>query len=221
MATAVSAQESGPPKLRIDLSAYPYQHTVVNDTDFTATINARLPGRFSYFSYINSRGVVTQGNAEFERSEQNLRYAVSKKLPLDLSLQGVLVNGDGNDFYQLGVSWRLHDMAGLAAFFDRINLIYRLTFQVQRFEFDDSDAWQMEHFFRANLSERIYISGFVDQTFDLDTSAELPDVPIVLEVQLGVRLFNRLYAVAEYRNNDFRVGNEENVAAGLEYKFRW
>ncbi|MDH3747285.1 MAG: hypothetical protein OER97_03685 [Gammaproteobacteria bacterium] len=219
--STANAQEGSPPKLRMDVSLYPYQRAVDNDVDFTTTINASLPGRFSYFGYVNVRGVVTDGNAVFARSEQNLRYAVSDSLPIDLNFQGVLVRGDGNDFYQLGLGWRVHDTTVWRDFFKRINLVYRITFQVKRFEFDDSDAWQIEHFFRMNLTKRLYLSGFVDQTFKLDTLGALPSTPIVTEIQLGVRLFDKLYAISEYRRNDFRIGNEENLAAGLEYKFRW
>lgn len=215
------AQNDGPRRLRIDFSVYPYQRTVASDVDFTTTINAALPGRFSYFSYVNVQGAVTDGSTVFARSEQNLRYAVTERLPIDLNLQGVLARGDGNDFYQLGLGWRIHDTPGFRNFFDRINLVYRMTLQLKRFEFEDDDAWQMEHFFRMNLSERFYLSGFVDQTFDLDTDEDLPSTPIVSEIQFGTRLFGDFYAIVEYRRNEFRVGREDNLAAGIEYKFRW
>ena len=208
---------------RIDVSLYPYQRTVENDTDFTATINWQLSQRFSYFSYANMQGVVTEGDAVFARSEQNLRFAVSDTVPIDLSLQGVIIRGGGNDVYQLGVSWRIHDTPSFKDFFDRINLIYRLTFHLKRFETDD-DAWQMEHFFLMTfpgMSDRLYFSGFIDQTFGVDLPGSARSSPIVAELQLGMRLFNNFYAVAEYRNNDFRIGNEKNFAAGIEYKFRW
>lgn len=144
----------------------------------------------------------------FVRSEQNLRFTLTDKLPIDLNFQGVLVRGEGNDFYQLGVGWSVHNTPGLRNLF-------------KRFESGDDDAWQMEHFSRMNLTERLYLSGFVDQTFGLDTSGPLPSTPVVAEVQLGVRLYDRFYAIAEYRKNEFRMGSEENVAVGVEYKFRW
>jgi len=71
------------------------------------------------------------------------------------------------------------------------------------------------------LSERLYLSGFIDQTFDLDHSAALPKNPVVMEVQAGVQLWKNFYGVAEYRVNDFRLGNEYNLAAGIEYKHAW
>ena len=217
-------QEGGPPKLTIEFNLYPYQHTIPDDVDFTTMIRARLPARFSYFSYTNMKGVVTGGSAVFDRSEQNLRYSVSDHLPLDLNFQGVLARGDGNDFYQLGIGWRIHDTPGLESFFDRINLIYRMTFQLKQFEVDDNDAWAVEHWFKMTfpqISDRLYVSGFVDQSFDQDLPDTMPSSPIVGELQLGVRLWNRFYAIGEYRVNQRRVGDEYNFAAGIEYKFHW
>ncbi|MGI9235918.1 MAG: hypothetical protein ACR2QZ_00890, partial [Woeseiaceae bacterium] len=148
----------------------------------------------------------------------------SDRLPLDLSIQGVLIRGDGNDFYQAGLSWRIHNTPGWQSFFERINLIYRLTFQLRRYNVDDNGAWQMEHFFRMTfpkISDRLYLSGFVDQTFDEDLPDALPSSPIVAEIQLGTRIFDRFYAIGEYRINQKRLGDEHNVAVGIEYKFRW
>lgn len=218
------AQGDGPPRLFADFSLYPYQRSVKDDVDFTTTINARLPGRFSYFGYMNFKGVVTGGSAVFDRSEQNLRYSLSDRLPLDLNAQGILARGDGNDFYQLGVSWRIHDTPGLNNFFDRINMVYRMTFQLKRYGVDDASAWAMEHWFRITFpqwSDRLYVSGFVDQTFDQDLPEALPKSPIVGEVQMGVRLWDNFYAISEYRVNQRRVGDEYNFAVGLEYKVRW
>ena len=109
-------------------------------------------------------------------------------------------------------------------FFERINLTYRMTFQLRRFGVDDNDGWAMEHFFRMTfpgVSERLYLSGFVDQIFDQPGPEAWPSNPIVGELQLGVRLWNRFYAIGEYRVNQKRVGDEENFAAGIEYKLRW
>lgn len=223
-ACLAQAQEGGPPKLTIDTSLYPYLSQVDNDVDATITTRAILPGRFSYFSYVNMKGVVTGGSARFDRSEQNLRYAVSDKLPFDLNLQGVFSKGDGNDFYQVGVGWRVNDTSGWSDFFDRNNLIYRLTVQLKQFNTGASGVWAVEHWFlwRMNrLSDRLYLNGFIDQTFGQDLPDTMPSRPIVAELQLGARVWKNFYAVAEYRINQRRVGNEENVAVGIEYKARW
>ena len=224
-ASPVAAAETDlPPWLRVEANLYPWQRDIKNDTDFTLVINARLPARFSYFSYVNMRGVVTSGDTQFLRSEQNLRWGISDKLPIDLATQAIFARGNGNDALQFGFSWRVHDTAAFDEFFDRIGLIYRTNIYLKRFTSGDEDVWQMEHFFRWNVpgtAKRLYLGGFLDQTFDLDLPDEFPDRPIVTEVQLGVRVFKQLHIVTEYRNNDFRLGNERNLAAGIEYKFAW
>ena len=99
-----------------------------------------------------------------------------------------------------------------------------MTFQLKRFGVDDADAWAMEHFFRMtfpDLSERLYFSGFVDQSFDEDLPAAMPSNPIIGEFQLGIRFWKDFYAIGEYRINQKRVGDETNFAAGIEYKVRW
>lgn len=220
----LAADGSGPPALTIDANLYPYLDRVDNDTDMTFVINARLPARFSYFSYMNFRGIVSDPDASFSRSEQNLRWSLSEDLPFDLNFQSILVEGDGNDVMQLGLGWRVSDTGFLKAYFDRMNLLYRLTFHLKRFSSGDDKVWQMEHFFKMSfpyISDRLYLSGFVDQTFDQSLPPGFPQNPVVTEIQLGMRLFDKFHAVTEYRINDFRNGNETNLAIGVEYKFRW
>lgn len=222
-ATATAAAE-GPPRLRVDTSLYPYLDRVGNDTDLSIAINARLPARISYFSYINVRGAAASGSFKFSRSEQNLRWALSETLPIDIGYQAVFVGSGDYDFSQLGLSWRVHDTPGIDDFLDRINLIYRVTVYLERFSSGNDSAWQMEHSFRMNfpgLSERLYLGGFVDHTFDHDLPDSFPGAPIVAEIQGGVRVWKDFYLVAEYRVNEFRQGNEHNLAAGIEYKYAW
>jgi hypothetical protein len=216
------ASAQGRPRLSIDTILYPYQSKVENDTDLTFVINARLPAKFSYFSYLNFRGATTGDSFDFSRSEQNLRWSIADALPIDLSLQAVLADGAGNDFTQLGISWRAHSTPGLVEFFERISLVYRLTFQLKRFGSSDDNAWQTEQFFKMTfpgLSERLYLSGFIDQTYNLDVPDAMPKHPIVAEVQGGLRIWKQIYVVGEYRRNDFRVGRENNFAAGIEFKY--
>ena len=223
-ARAVNAEGDQPPWLRVEANLYPYLSDVETDTDLTAVVNARLPGRFSYFSFFNVRNVVHSGDAEFIRTEQTLRWAISKKLPLDLQGQAVIVNGSDNDIYQAGLSWRVHDTAAFSGLFDQIGLIYRFTVYPFRDWSGNSGAWQLENFFRWRVpgtSRRLYVAGFLDMTFDADLPDTFPGSPIVTEVQTGLRVFKELYVVVEFRNNDFRVGDERNIAAGIEYKFAW
>jgi hypothetical protein len=224
LAVATAASADGLPRLRIDTSLYPYLDRVKNDTDLSVAINARLPARFSYFSYINVRGVLSSEDADFVRSEQNLRWALSESLPVDLAYQAIFVEDNALNFSQLGLSLRLNDTPGLEGFFDRINLIYRFTVYLKRFSSNDAGGWQMEHSFKMRfpgVSERLYLSGFFDQTFDLNLPDSFPESPIVAEVQGGVRFWKDFYFVTEYRLNEFRLGKEHNLAAGIEYKFTW
>ena len=218
------AADDGPPWLLVDTGLYPYQHDVKDDVDFTITTNAGMGRRLSYFSFVNFRGAVTDGNAVFDRSEQNLRWRISEKLPIDLNVQAIIVKGDGNDVTQLGIGWRIDDTPAFRDFFDKLNLTYRLTWQFKRFDSGDNKGWQLEHFFRMTfpyVSDRLYLSGFVDHSFDRTLPDTIPDKPIVTEVQLGMRMFGRFYALTEYRVNQFRVADENNWVLGVEYKFRW
>ncbi len=224
-AQAVSAaEEHAKPPIAVDLNVYPLLDQVSSDTDMTLVINAPLPGRLSYFSFANFRGITHSNAASFTRSEQNLRWSVSESWPVDLNAQAIFADGSGNDLLQIGLGWRVSDTRGVDEFFDKINLLYRVTFHLKRFSAGDDDAWQMEHFFRMTfpaISRRLYLSGFLDQTFDLNLPSQFPNNPVTTEIQLGWRVLDRLYAVAEYRSNDFRFGDEKNFAVGVEYKFRW
>ena len=224
LAVPTVACADDPPRFSLDTSLYPYLDRIETDTDLTLAVNARLPARISYFGYMNIQGVASDGDVDFVRSEQSLRWRISKDLPLDLSLQAIIVDGSGNDITQLGISWRAHDTAAFATFFDRINLIYRVTFQLKRFSSQNDKGWQMEHFFKLRfpgISDRLYLSGFLDQTFDLRRPAAFPENPIVTEIQAGARIWKDFYVVTEYRVNQFRLGNEHNLAAGIEYKYAW
>ena len=221
---ALAADKPPARKLALDLSLYPYLDRVKNDTDLTVLVNAKLPARFSYFGFMNLRGVITDGDVVFNRSEQNLRWGLSENLPIDINFQALLIDGGANDFSQIGFSWRVSDTGFLKGVFERLNLSYRMNVYLKRFSFADDDAWQMEHFFRLTfpgISERLYLIGFLDQTFNIDLPAAFPRRPIVSEVQLGARIFDRFYAVTEYRINEFRISEKYNLAIGIEYKFRW
>jgi len=212
----------GPPRFSIDVNIYPYLDKVKDDTDLTLVANARITDRFSYFSFVNFRQTL-DGDGAFDRTEQNLRWTIVKDQPFDLNVQGVF-DDVAQDLWQLGIGWRLSDTAFMEKFFDRVNLIYRLTVHIARYSDGNDSGWQMEHFFRMTfpyISDRLYISGFLDHTFDAGLPDAFPERPIVTEIQIGARLFRQLYVVTEFRNNDFRLGAERNIAVGLEYKFRW
>ena len=223
---AVQAQSAAPPNWRLDASLYPYQHRVDNDVDFTFMLNGNLPGRFSYFSFTNLKGIATTGSARFDRSEQNLRIRIVDGMPFDVNLQALFIDGDGNDFYQAGLGWRINDTPSWEGFFDRIHFIWRATFHLKRWGTSNAaaDAWALEHFYRLTIpqwSDRFYLSGFHETTYNLDVPAGAAKRPVVTETQIGWRFWKDFHLVAEYRRNDFRVGDEHNLAVGLEFKARW
>lgn len=220
------AQSDGAPDWRLAAAFYPYQHRVDNDTDLTLTLSGNLPGRFSYFSFTNLNGLTSSDSVSLARSEQNLRMSLVDALPLDLNLQLVLQKGDGNDFYQGGISWRVSDTTGLRELFERLNLVWRMTVHAKRWNVDNAtaDAWSIEHGFRLTVpqwTDRVYLSGFYEKTYGEDRPAGTAQRPLVSEVQLGARLWKALYVVAEYRVNEFRIGDEHNLAVGIEYQASW
>lgn len=52
----------------------------------------------------------------------------------------------------------------------------------------DADVWQMEHVFLIKfpfITDRLYLSGFIDHTFNEDLPDGTPDDPMFAEAQLG------------------------------------
>ena len=72
-----------------------------------------------------------------------------------------------------------------------------------------------------NQTATIRVGDQIPVTTRSSQSTTNPDAPIVTEVQFGARVFNHFYLVAEFRRNEFRVSRENNLAVGVEYKFRW
>jgi hypothetical protein len=194
----------------------------------TISINylALLNKRLSYFAFVNFQQgapgkVPNIWNFDFFYSEHNLTYTPFLKIPIDINAQMVMVSLPNSTKFRFAPSLRVHDIWGIKNFFKKINLRYGINFHVVQFgnEFplDDFD-WQMEHFYRWDIlpkltKNRIYISGFTDHTFGGPMSAG-----VVGEHQLGIRLFDQFYAVAEYRYfSYFPDQYKEGVGLGLEY----
>lgn len=211
----------------IDVNSYPVLTSVENDSVLTVNLGAKLAARFSYFSlnnYYQRAGSSRFLDVDRYYTEQNLRWQVAEDSPLDLTLQLNFRSGSNNDRQRLGFRWRVNDTQLFEGFFNQINLTYSINFHVVQFDNNDGDVWQMEHVFRLTvpeLSERWYLSGFMDHTFNEQLPAGLPNNPIVAEAQLGFRLIDQLYLVTEYRRNEYRRGDVTNVAVGLEYNYRW
>ncbi len=210
-----------------DFNYYPYLSDVETDNALTINLASKLPGRFSYFSLTNIRS--KDGNGLLEGglkyyTEQNIRYKLSEDLPLDLTLQMNFRSGESNDRHRLGVRWRMHDTAALRELFSGINLKWSINFHLYQYDQNDADIWQMEHGFRMTFPElfpRLYIAGFIDHTFGEDLPDGFPNHPIVGEAQIGFRLIDDLYLIGEYRINQYRRSDVNNLAVGLEYVLKW
>ncbi|MDX1490259.1 MAG: hypothetical protein R3332_03170 [Pseudohongiellaceae bacterium] len=211
----------------LDFNVYPYLGDVDTSTSFTLNIAANLSERLSYFSLNNLNdedgdGSYSDGTAYF--MEHNLRWELGDDSPLDLTFQTNIRKGSKNNRHRLGLRWRLNDTSYMREFFARYNLSYFVNFHPVQFDHEDAHVWQIEHVFRLQLpqiSDRIYISGFVDHTFNEDLPSGFPSAPFVAEVQAGYRIAGDFYVVAEHRLNEYRRSDVNNFTLGVEYIARW
>jgi hypothetical protein len=210
--------------INMAFNLYPWLSDVNNDSDFTVSTFIPLPSRFSYFSFINIRGVLHSGSPSFIITEQNIRWNVSEKYPIDLVAQDVIRNGHDNDTIHLGVRWRLNNTNQLREFFNKISLVYSLQVFPVRFDQRDLGGWQLSHVYTMTfpyISDRLYFSGFFDHNIGEGSAITGRRQNIVTENQFGVRLYKQFYAVLEYRFNEYRRNSKNNVGAGIELKTTW
>lgn len=212
-----------PPRGFIDFNAYPYLSEVDSDSVFTLNALVNLPHGLSYFSLLNLMNQLHHrplAETAGYYTEQSLRYAPFSLVPLDLTLQYNLRSGDENDRLRLGLRWRLDDTPLLDDVFHLLHLTSAINFHVLQIDREDGYVWQMEYSARLSppyLDERLYVAGFADHTFNGARPPGAPSAPLVMEIQAGVRLLDQLYAVVEYRINQYRVDSESNIALGAEY----
>jgi hypothetical protein len=200
---------------------YPYLSNAKDDTGFTLNTNIALPAGFSYFSFVNIGNAFDLDRAGFLVSEQNLRWRITERIPVDVAIQAILVRGNHNDSLQVGPRWRLNDITVLRPFLEAIHAAYSISFFIKRFDSVPGDVRQISHAYSVGfpyISDRLYLSGFVDQNFHRDVPADKQQRPIVSETQLGIRLLKKLYAIAEYRRNEYRASDKDNLALGFEYR---
>ncbi len=227
IALPVSAQTKNSLGGFIDINLYPYLSDVENDNTLTINIASKLPNRFSYFSLTNFGNQIDQGElAETETyyTEQNLRWKIQESGSLDLTLQMNFRSGQENDRHRLGVRWRLNHFGGFKPFFDAIHLSWSANLHAIQIDNESGHVWQVEHVYRwifPRVSERIYLAGFIDHTFNQDLPDGYPGSPVVGESQLGFRLIDNLYLISEYRINQYRRQDVNNLAVGLEYILKW
>jgi len=211
----------------IDANVYPYLSDVDNDSVISINILAKLNNRFSYFSvtnFGNEEGVDALSELNTFYTEQNIRWKISDDSPLDVTLQMNFRTGDENDRHRLGVRWRVNDTQLFNSAFKAINLSWSINFHLKQFDSVSEDVWQMEHVFRMtfpSLTSRLYLAGFIDHTFNENLSDNKPNNPIVAEVQIGYRIIENLFFIAEYRVNEYRRADVNNMALGLEYLIKW
>ena len=177
----------------IDFNFYPYLSDVDSDTVYTVNIAATLDDGFSYFSLTNFSNQSDTGELQDINgfyTEQNIRWKISDFSPLDLTAQFNFRSGDDNDRHRLGIRWRLNDTSALQSVFQRLHLAYSLNFHLVQFDDVDANVWQIEHVFRLTMpqiSNRLYLAGFIDHSFNEDLPDDTPRNPIVSEIQLGWR----------------------------------
>lgn len=211
----------------LNFNIYPVLSDVDNDSVFSLNIFSTLPKRLHYFSLTN---FYNQADEEALRdttefySEHNIRWKLSEQAPIDLTIQYNLRSNDDNDRLRLGIRWRLNDTAGIQPFFKVLHLSYAINFHLLQLDDGDDEITQMEHTVNMRfpyISDRLYLAGFIDHTFGETNTNDTPENPIVAEAQFGIRLIDNFYSVAEYRLNQYRRSDINNMAYGLEYKIKW
>jgi len=211
----------------LDFNIYPHLTDVETDNIFTLNTLAKLPNRFSYFSLLNlSKQSDNSGLGDTVNyyTEQNLRWQISENSPFDLTMQLNFRSGEDNDRYRFGMRWRLNNTSYFSSFFKSINTSYSINFHVIQFDHEDADVWQMEHVLMMKfpyISNRLYLAAFADHTFNQDLADGMPSSPIVAEAQLGYRVADNFFLIAEYRLNQYRRSDVNNLAIGLQYKMIW
>lgn len=112
----------------------------------------------------------------------------------------------------------------LKPLFDSLNLAWSINFHLLQVDDTDANEWQMKYVFRwetPQLSKRLYIAGFIDHTFNENLPEDIPNNPIVSEVQVGYRLIENLHIVLENRINQYRRNDVNNTTVGIQYILLW
>jgi len=211
----------------LDFNLYPYLSDVPSDNSFTLNMATNLPNRISYFGFINLSNQADRGelgDLAGYYTEQNIRWQLRENSVFDATLQYNTKSGNDNDKLRLGVRWRASDSGFLKPFFNALSLKWSVNFHVLQFDDDERRAWQIEHAFALSfpyLSDRLYLAGFVDHNINETLGPSVPKNPVVAEAQLGFRLIENFFVVAEYRLNEYRTSDVNNLAVGFEYKMKW
>lgn len=190
----------------------------------TINLMTNFPKRVQYFSLTNYQGANNTSDLSSLYSEQNIRWAITQKSPLDLTLQYVIRSGNQNDDVRFGIRYKLSQTRKLLTFFKKLNFFYSINpMLVQLMESTAAKyLTQIEHVYYIRiwprkLKNKIYVSGFADQNFVYSPKKQLIKTNWVTEHQLGVNIIDRLFAVAEFRINDYAI-RSVGLGYGLQYK---
>lgn len=204
----------------IDFNLY---YDTENFSVLTVNAGADLPNDFSYFSLTNFSSDF--GDSDYTDlnelySEQNLTWSPAETDPIAWNIQWNIRSGENNDRFRLAPQWLVHKTPFLDKFFKAINATYKINFHLVQWddETHGDHVWQMEHVYFMNVlphlfDGKLYLSGFADHTFGGPGNPAL-----VTEHQIGYRMIDNWFAVAEYRRNEYRKGNEDSLGLGVEYK---
>lgn len=215
---AASASAAQPPPPVLDLN---YYYDTRDFRVFTLNAFSPLPRGFEYFSFVNYFSSVgtTPSDADSYFTEQHLRWRPPWDLPIDAAGQWVSASGKRNEILRLGARWRVSQTPGAGALFKALGMVYTLTPYPLQADFNPNYNYQLEHFWRMQLlpgtfPDRAYLFGFADHNLGRGK-------PLwVTETQLGVRLVDRFFAVAEFRHNGFMPRRRDGWGFGLEYEIR-
>lgn len=191
----------------------------------TINAGAKLAHDFEYFQFLNLFGEYGDASAWDDLTsyytEVNLRRPICKDHDLLRPLDWTAQYADGSvpeGVLRFGVRWRLHDTRGSVGEF--FNDVLKLKYSVNLHAIEtDGAGWQLEHVYRRDFfDKRVYIAGFADHNIDSGSR----NSTWVTENQIGVRLFDQFFAVAEYRYSSpsapvFKSG----WGFGMEYVIRF
>lgn len=215
----------------IDINAYPYLAKDKADSVFTINLLAILPRGFSYFGFVNFNSEGKKGafqDTDGYYSEHTLNYTFWDKLPIDALIQYNARSGRNNDRFRVGVRLRVDSIPYLGDLLKKLHVSYGVNFHFYQLDHqNDRYVWQIEQFGRMDfpyLDNRLYISAFGDRTFNEGLAKPLGlrrTNPLVSEIQAGVRLYDQLYFIYEFRILEYRPDDVVNHAIGGEYVAKW
>lgn len=207
----------------IDVNFYPHLLDVDSDNTLTINMASKLQHRFSLFRLINLGNEVGEEalkETEVYYTEQKLRGQIQERSSVDLTLQLNFRSGQVNDRHRLGVRWRLNQCPVSEGFFESLRLSWFINLHEIQIDNENGNVWPLEHVSRMtfpHLFDRPYLARFVDHAFHLDLPNSYPSSPIVGKSQLGLRTIKNLHFISEYRVNQYRRQDVNNLAAGFEY----